>query len=137
MHTGRRTPGSGPGAHHRPPQNSARNERQLDPMMMKNQPALRTSSGLIWVIMGTLFAAACLVPLAFLAFGGDGRSSAVAIATGIAVLVLYAALLIVRVAVRSRVVRLRAMAVCMLSMAGIAVIGLWICLLIEGAPPGG
>lgn len=106
----------------------------LDPTKMANQPALRTSSGLIWVVFGGLFAAAAMIPLGLLAFGSDGRSQGAAIPTAALILVLYGALLVVRFAVRQGPRRLRAMAVCMLSMAAVALVGVWSCLMIESAP---
>lgn len=66
---------------------------RLDPTKMANQPALRTSNGLVWLIMGGLFAAASLVPFA-------------------------------------------ALAACMLTMAGVALVLVWVCLLLEAGPRG-
>lgn len=108
--------------------------RRLDPTKMANQPALRTSNGLVWLVMGGLFAAASLVPFAALAFAGDGRSRAVALTAGAIVIVLYAAMLAVRFAVRPRRARLLALAACMLTMAAVALVAVWICLLLESAP---
>jgi hypothetical protein len=34
-----------------------------DPTLMRNQPALRTSSGRIWLVVGALMAAICVVSL--------------------------------------------------------------------------
>lgn len=109
---------------------------RLDPTKMANQPALRTSNGLVWLIMGGLFAAASLVPFAALAFAGSGRSRGVALTAGAVVIVLYAAMLVIRFAVRPRLPRLRALAACMLTMAGVALVLVWVCLLIEAGPRG-
>ena len=59
------------GAFDRPGDRPAPDERgagRLDPTKMVNQPALRTSSGLSWIIVGGLFAAVSLVPLGLLVF---------------------------------------------------------------------
>lgn len=105
----------------------------LDPTKMVNQPSLRTSHGLVWLIVGGLFAAASLIPFSMLAFAGTGRSTGAAIMTGIVIIALYAAMLISRFAVRPGPVRLGVMAGCMLAMALVALIGVWICLALESA----
>ncbi len=110
---------------------SGRDER--DPTKMANQAALQTSSGLVWVVVGTLFAVVSLVPLAALIFVSPGPSLPVAIATGILIIVLYALMLGARLRIPRGPRRLRFMAVYMLSMAGIALLGVLICALVEGA----
>lgn len=120
--------------HPRPGMNSRINANDRDPTMMKNQPALRTSSGTIWLVMGGLFAAVSLVPFGLLVFSDTSRSRVVALTAGLIVIALYAAIVVVRVAVRPRVLRLRLMAACMLTMAAVALIGAWLCLMIERAP---
>lgn len=108
-------------------------ERRLDPTKVINQPALRQSPGTIWIVMGGLFLAASLIPFGALIFAGSGRSSTVATMFAVILIVLYAALVTARFAVAKRVWRVRFMAVCMLSMAGFALVGSWICSLIESA----
>jgi len=105
-----------------------------DPTKMVNQPALQTSSGRIWIVMGGLFAAVSLVPLALLIFQGNGRSRGVAILVAVLILTCYALLLAARFAVRRGPKRLRVMAASMLAMAAVALSGVWICALIESAP---
>jgi hypothetical protein len=53
---------------------------------------------------------------------------------GIVILVLYAAMLVSRVAIQPGPVRLRVLAGCMLAMALVALIGVWVCLALESAP---
>ncbi|MGO1537834.1 MAG: hypothetical protein ACTHZ9_06200 [Leucobacter sp.] len=101
---------------------------------MKNQPALRTSSGLIWIVMGGLFLIASCIPLSMLIFVSPGRSLGIAIAVAVVLILLYGMLLVFRFTISARPRRLRAMAVCMLSMAGVALIGIWLCALVENAP---
>ncbi len=38
------------------------NDRDRDPTRMANQPALRTSSGAVWLIVAAIFTAVSLVP---------------------------------------------------------------------------
>lgn len=106
--------------------------KRLDPTKMKNQPAMRTSSGLIWIVMGGFFAVAAAVPFSLL-IAGDRPSHTVAMVILVIVAVLYVALITVRFVVQKRVARLRVMAACMLSMAAVALIGAWLCVTIESA----
>lgn len=85
------------------------------------------------MVMGGLFMLASLIPFGSLVFFGSGRSAPVALIAGSIVIALYAGILVTRFTVSHRKHRLRLMAVCMLSMAGIALIGIWICSLIENA----
>ncbi|WP_341951928.1 hypothetical protein [Salinibacterium sp. TMP30] len=85
---------------------------------MRNQPALTTTSGNSWLIVGALFAAitiATLVALALLPPAGLAFISIVVIVT------LYLAMLIVRFVVHGRKRRLRLIAACFLT---IALVGL-------------
>ena len=108
--------------------------RRLDPTRMLDQPALRTSTGRIWIVMGGLFAAVGLIPFGFLIFSGSGRSRPAAIAVAVLVLVLYAMIVLARFLLTAGPVRLRAMAVCLLAMAAVALVGAWICVVLESAP---
>lgn len=105
----------------------------LDPTRMVNQPALRTSSGRVWLVMGGLFAAVSLLPLGLLIFAGDGRSRGVAIPVAVAVVLLFAAIVVARLVLPGGPVRLRTMAACMITMAAVALLGVWVCGLIETA----
>ncbi len=104
-----------------------------DPTKMINQPALQQSKGTIWVVMGGLFMLMSVIPFAALVFLGSGRSAPLALTVGIVVIALYVAMLVVRFSVTRQKLRLRVLAICMLSMAGIALIGIWVCSLIENA----
>lgn len=107
---------------------------RLDPTRVTNQPALRTSSGLVWLVMGGLFAAVSLIPFAMLIFTPDTRSGGLALAVAVAIIALYGAMVITRVVTRRRERRLRIMAGCMLTMALVALVGVGLCALIEWAP---
>lgn len=104
---------------------------ELDPTKVMNQPALRSSNGRVWLIMGALFAAVAMVPFGLLAFAGSGRSAGIAILAGALILGLYLGMIVVRIVIKRRVVRLRVMAVCMLTMAAVALVGVWVCMTIE------
>lgn len=101
-----------------------------DPTKMKNQPALQTSSGLIWVVMGGLFAILSLIPLVLLIVSA-GPSQPVAIAAAALVVLLYALLVVLRLTIPSGPRRLRWLAVCMLTMALVALLGVWLSALLE------
>ena len=109
-------------------------ERRPDPTRMAEQPALQTSSGLVWLVVGALFAAVSLVPLGALILVSPGRSLPVAVTTAALVVLLYGLMIAVRLATPRGPRRLRRMAACLLAMAGFALLGIWICALVEGAP---
>lgn len=102
-----------------------------DPTLMRNQPSLQTSSGAVWLIVGALFTAVCLVPLTLIAASG-GRSAVAAMATIAVIVVLYAAMVVVRLAVSPPRPRLRIMAACFLTLAAVAVLGMVLCVALEG-----
>src|SRR5690554_1682536 len=87
-----------------------------DPTKMKNQPALQTSNGLIWLVMGGLFALVALVPFVLIAVNRAGGQQSLAIVVIVAVLSLYVAMWVVRFTTQIGPLRLRAMAGCMLAM---------------------
>lgn len=90
-----------------------------DPTRQRDQPALTTSSGRIWLIVGGLLAVisiVVLVPLVGLPPHG------VALAGVIAVVVLYAGMAAVRVFVPSGRVRLGLLAAGMLATAAVALV---------------
>lgn len=68
-----------------------------DPTMMRNQPALRTSYGGVWLVVGAVLAAVCCAVLALQVLRND---PVLAIGSAAAVLVLYAAMVVERVTVR-------------------------------------
>lgn len=103
-----------------------------DPMRMRDQPALQTSSGTIWIVFGALVVAATGVGLGFLAFSPEARASApMALGTILVVTALYALLIIFRFTGSPGPQRLRRIAACFLGMLGIAVLGAIICSGIE------
>lgn len=110
---------------------TSRVEARRDPTRMANQPALRSSDGTIWIVVGGLFTLICLVPLSLLTVVDPRGSAPVAWITAILVVGSYAALLVTRWSVDHRERRLRIMAILMLAMAAIALIGLMTCAAIE------
>src|SRR5690625_4360395 len=104
---------------------------RADPTRMANQPALQTSSGRVWLIMGALFMAVSLIPLVALAFVRQGPSAPLAIVIGAGVIGLYIAMVGARLAIKHGPVRLRILATLMLAMAGLALFGLIACSYLE------
>ncbi len=94
---------------------------------MRNQPALRTSSGAIWIVVGALFVAVSLVPLVLIA-GTGGTSAVIAVTTIVVLVALLTALVVARITVRDQILRLRLLAGCLLTIAGVALIGMLLCL---------
>lgn len=105
-----------------------------DPMKMANQPALQASSGRIWLVVGAIFAASSLLPLALLIFAGSGKSTGVATVVAGLVILCFVLIVVARLVVKPGPIRLRWMAAGLLSMAAIALIGMWICAEIERIP---
>jgi uncharacterized protein YacL len=89
-----------------------------DPTKMRNQPALTTTSGNSWLIVGALFAAITIATLAALALLPPAGLAFTAI---VVIVTLYLAMLIVKFVVHDRKRRLRILAACFLS---IALVGL-------------
>lgn len=114
--------------------NSGDGDRRPDPLRMGDQPALRTSEGRIWLVMGGLFAAVVIAAFSPLALDEERSSSGVALGAACVIAALYAAMIVVRFAVSRRVVRLRAMAACMLAMAAVGLVGMLLCLFVERTP---
>lgn len=100
---------------------------------MTNQPALRSSSGAIWLIVAALFAAVSLVPLTAIAADG-GAAATVAVVTATLVVALLIAMVLLRLTVREGPHRLRALAWCFLGMALITLLGMVICVMIVWTP---
>ncbi|MCA0378142.1 MAG: hypothetical protein LCH36_01700 [Actinobacteria bacterium] len=108
-------------------------EPELDPTKVLNQPSLRRSSGTIWLVMGALFLLASLFSFGVVMAGGSGASTPLAITGGAIAIVLYGAMVLVRLVVGAGVKRLRLLAACLLTMAAVSLIGVWICAYIEAA----
>lgn len=90
---------------------------RVDPTRVRDQPALRTSDGTSWLILGGLFtlvSLAMLIPMQWL------RANEVATIGAIAVAILYAVMIVVRFTVNKRRRRLGILATCMIAMAVIA-----------------
>lgn len=102
--------------------NTVSNKR-LDPTKMINQPALRSSTGRVWLIMGGLFAVAVLVPFVLMIVNLTGRTRGIAIATSTLVVTLYLFMVVAKFAIEKGTTRLRVMGACMLAMAAFAFIG--------------
>jgi hypothetical protein len=88
-----------------------------DPTRIRNQTALTTSSGRIWLIVGGLFtviALAVLIPMTALPPQGLGLGAAIVVA------VLYLGMVVARLAVRPGRLRLGLMAAAMLGIAAVA-----------------
>lgn len=97
------------------------NPQQPDPTGIRAQPALTTSTGAIWLIVGGLFAAVAIVVLLTLA---SRPPVGLAVGAAIGVAVLYVAMVVARLAVprERRRLMLGLEAVLMLVMAALALI---------------
>jgi hypothetical protein len=93
-------------------------EEEDDPTLMRNQPSLTTSTGRIWLILGGLLT---LISAVVLAFELPLEPAGVALFGLVSVLVLYAAMVVVRLTTGPGRLRLGLMAALMIA---IAVIGL-------------
>lgn len=94
------------------------------------RPVLWSSTGTIWLVAGAVLAAVCLVPLISIVVTGRA-GGAVALATGVLIVALYAAMVAVRLSSSQISRRLQRMALCFLGMAGVALIGMVICAVIQ------
>ena len=103
----------------------ARRRSFEDETLVRNQPALRTSDGTVWIIV----AGACAVPLVMI-LANPGGAAAAAWTTLVLIVLLYAALIAARFLITDRTRRLRLLALLMLAMALAALIGLFTCVMI-------
>ncbi|TBN56644.1 hypothetical protein EYE40_04100 [Glaciihabitans arcticus] len=87
-----------------------------DPTKIRNQPALTSSSGAVWLIVGGLFAVISIVVLIPLVMR---QPAGLAMGGIVAVVVLYLAMVVIRLRVRPLRRRLGLLAICMLTMAAI------------------
>jgi hypothetical protein len=92
---------------------------QPDPTLIRNQPSLTTSSGLIWLVVGGLFAAISIVVLAFLV---DLQPVGLALGGIVATVALYLSMILVRLFVARPQLRLGLLATAMLLMAAISLV---------------
>ncbi|PJI53482.1 hypothetical protein CTI14_27755 [Methylobacterium radiotolerans] len=70
-------------------------DRERDPTRMANQPALRTSSGAVWLIVATIFTAVSLVPLIGIVRRG-GAAGTVGLVTAIVLVLGLVAMVVIR-----------------------------------------
>lgn len=88
-----------------------------DPTRLRNQPALTTSTGLSWLLVGGLFTAVSLaVLIALIELPPEG----VALSAAIVIAILYLGMIAVRLVIHPGRLRLGLMAVAMLAIAVIA-----------------
>jgi magnesium-transporting ATPase (P-type) len=106
-----------------------------DPTRVTSQPALRSSTGAVWIIVAAAFTAVCLIPLVAIV-GAGGAASVVALVTATLLVIGLVAMVVVRLRARPGPPRLRPLAVCFLAMALVALIGMAVCVMIVWAPLG-
>jgi hypothetical protein len=92
-------------------------DAQPDPTLVRNQPSLTTSNGGTWLIVGGMFATIACVVLGFLL---PLQPAGLALASIIAIVVLYVAMIVVRFRVVQPRRRLGWLATLMLTMAVIS-----------------
>ena len=112
-------------------------EKRPDPTRMANQPALTTSSGAVWIIVGALFVLASAYPLSALLVFEPGAAFPLAVATAATILVLYVLIILTPLFVRRGRRRLRMMDAFFIAMVALAVVGLVACVALQSAGIGG
>ena len=101
-----------------PNEQSERRRREADPTLVRNQPALTSSSGLAWIIVGGILAVTGIAVLApLIGLGPPG----VAVGGIAALAAIYLVMVVVRFTIAGGRFRLAIMATCMIA---IAVVGL-------------
>ncbi|GAB3617657.1 hypothetical protein GCM10027416_22140 [Okibacterium endophyticum] len=98
---------------------------------MRNQPALRTSSGLVWIVVGGLLAIVCLIVLVPMTALQPG----IAWFGAVTVIVLYVAILITRLSVPPGRMRLFVLAVLFGAMALVALVCVFLVSAAESTTP--
>ncbi|MHA3682990.1 hypothetical protein ACXR2W_01850 [Leucobacter sp. HY1908] len=111
---------------HEPGATRGRYDPAQDPMRMGNQPALQTSTGALWLVMGALFAIITIGTLVAIALTTVGGAATVGWSTAATVLMLFLAMVIVRIVTKRGRRRLIWMAVFFLAMAAVALGGIWL-----------
>lgn len=102
-------------------------EKRRDPTRMANQPALTTSAGTIWIVMGALFVLVSAYPLSALLVFEPGVAFPVAVVTAVVIVLFYVLVVITRFVVPQGRRRLRVMAGFFIAMVALAVVGLFVC----------
>jgi hypothetical protein len=92
-----------------------------DPTRMTNQPALQTSRGAIWFLLGGLLGAIAIAELAFLVRGSAGPIAIVGIVVEV---LIYAGMVTIAFAVPASPRRLRLLAVGMVALAAVGIVAL-------------
>jgi O-antigen/teichoic acid export membrane protein len=105
-----------------------------DPTRVRSQPALNTSPGTIWLVIGAAFTVICLVPLVSIVATGRA-AAAVATVTIVLMVALYAAMVAVRLSASPGPRRLQRMAICFLGSAAVALVGMIVCVMIQWGSP--
>ncbi|MEF2978293.1 hypothetical protein [Subtercola sp. YIM 133946] len=98
-------------------------DEEPDPTKVTNQPALTTSTGRIWLVMGGLFALISAIVLFFLLPLAPHGLAAVALAV---VLLLYVAMVVTQLLTRRGRARLGVLAALMLTIAAVALVSILI-----------
>ncbi|SJN36287.1 hypothetical protein FM104_09165 [Microbacterium esteraromaticum] len=107
-------------------------EKRRDPTRMANQPALTTSSGTIWIVMGAVFVLISAYPLSALLVFERGAAFPAAVVTAIVTVVLYVLVVIMRFTVPQGRRRLQLMAGFFIAMVALTIVGLLICAAMQG-----
>ena len=102
-------------------------DKRRDPTRMANQPALTTSSGTVWIVIGALFVLASAYPLSALLVFEPGVAFPVAVVTAVVIVLLYALVVITRFTVPQGRRRLQLMAGFFIAMVALAIVGLFVC----------
>jgi len=108
-------------------------EKRRDPTRMANQPALTTSSGAVWIVVGALFVLASAYPLSALLVFEPGAAFPLAVATAATTIVLYVLILLAPLFLPRGRRRLRVMAGFFIAMVALAVVGLVACVALQSA----
>jgi len=108
-------------------------QKQSDPTRMSNQPALTTSSGTIWIVVGALFVLVSAYPLSALLVFEPGVAFPVAVVTAVVIALSYALVVITRFVVPRGRRRLRVMAGFFIAMVALTVVGLLVCAAMQWA----
>lgn len=103
----------------RMPDDGSGDSRARDPTRQRDQPALTTSTGRVWLVVGGVLSA---ISLAVLIPMGSLPGGAVAVAAAVLIVLLYAGMVVTRFTVRPGRRRLGILATSMLLIAAVALI---------------
>ncbi|GAB3131795.1 hypothetical protein [Marisediminicola antarctica] len=106
-----------------PNEQSERRRREADPTLVRNQPALTSSSGLAWIIVGGILAVTGIAVLApLIGLGPPG----VAVGGIVVLAAIYLVMVVVRFTTAGGRFRLAIMAACMIAIAVVALVAVGI-----------